>query len=140
MRRTILIADDEVPNRIALGEAFERRGYRVHLAADGREAVEIARSEPVTMGIFDYMMPRLGGVGALNELRRLSIQLPVVITTSMRDERIRDEALECGARGFFWKPLDLATIRDCVKSLIGEETTLAVRAPTSISITVLAKR
>lgn len=136
MRRTILIADDELSCREALAEAFERRGYRICLAGNGQEAIAVVRSEPVTLAIFDYQMPRLGGLEALCELRKLPSPPPVVITTSLHDDRVRREAFVHGASGFFWKPVDLPALRGFVRDLIGEETAITVRLPTSVSITV----
>jgi CheY-like chemotaxis protein len=139
MRRSILIADDEAANREVLREAFEKRGYGVRLARDGWEAVEICRSTPVTLGIFDVRMPRLSGIDAIRELRLTRCEIPILITTSERGDDVRRLALESGANGFFLKPVDLLGLREMVRGLIGEETALAIRSTAAISITVVHK-
>jgi CheY-like chemotaxis protein len=139
MRRSILIADDEPANRDVLCEAFEKRGYGVRLARDGWEAVEICRSAPVALGIFDFRMPRLSGIDAVRELRMTHCEIPILITTSERGDDVRRMALESGATGFFMKPVDILGLREIVRDLIGEETALALRSVTTISITVVQK-
>jgi len=126
MRRQILIADDEEANRAVLGELFERNGYGVTLAGDGREAVEYAEHHPVSLGIFDYQMPRMSGLEALRTLRAHKHSMPVLIMTSQRSPQLEDEALSWGANGFFYKPLDLGYLRQIVINLVGEETGLSV--------------
>lgn len=139
MKRSILIADDEAANREVLREAFEKRGYGVRLARDGREAVDIALNDRITLGIFDYRMPRLTGIDAVRELRAIRCEIPILITTSERGDDVRRLALESGATGFFLKPVDLLGLREMVRGLIGEETSLALRSVTSISITVVKR-
>lgn len=137
MPRRILIADDKDYNREVLSEAFRRRGYQVYAVKDGLEAVEFVRETPVTLGVFDYWMPRMGGVEAMMELRRVRRDVPVVITTSERNRELRDEAYRQGARGFFLKPVEMAELLRVVGTLIGEETSLTVgTVTTTISIRV----
>lgn len=135
MIRSILIADDEEPNRLVLREAFERKGYRVVAVSNGIEAIEYVRAHPTRLGIFDYHMPGLGGIDVLREMRSAAMAMPVLIITSSTDRRIRERALAEGAQGFFSKPLDVRGIRAAVADLIGEETSIVVRT-TGTEITV----
>lgn len=142
MQRTILIADDKDYNRKVLTEVFERHGYRVDAVRDGREAVDYIRVTPVTLGVFDYYMPRLGGVDAMLELRQLRLAPPIVITTSARNRELKERALLNGAQGFFIKPVDMGDLVGLVRTLIGEETALAIRTTTTqitIRVDVKAK-
>lgn len=137
MARTILIADDLDANRQVLCEAFARRGYRVDAVKDGFEAVEYVRQSPVTLGVFDYWMPRMGGVDAMLAIRKLQLAMPIVITTSERNRELRERALSNGAQGFFLKPVEMSELLGLVGQLIGEETALTVRTTTThISIRV----
>ncbi len=137
MPRTILIADDKDANRQVLCEAFARRGYRVDAVKDGFEAVEYVRQSPVTLGVFDYWMPRMGGVDAMLAIRKLQLAMPIVITTSERNRELRERALMSGAQGFFLKPVEMSELLGLVGQLIGEETALTVRTTTThISIRV----
>jgi|GEM_PF-407882 len=136
VRRDILVADDEEANRAVMQELFERHGYRVVQASNGIEAIELIFSRPFSLGIFDVKMPKLGGIDALRRLRQERIEMPVLITTSIRTEEIKNEAMESGAAGFFYKPIELDPLRIFVKSLIGEETSLTLSFTRAITIKI----
>lgn len=139
MIRSILIADDEESTRSVLRETFERKGYRVNIAADGREALDVIHSRHVTLGIFDYQMPRLDGINLLQELRGSNCMIPVLILSSEMDASLREMAFAAGADGFFKKPVDVRGLRAEVSRLIGEETSLTVHGMT-MNITVRIKK
>jgi PAS domain S-box-containing protein len=79
----ILLAEDEPLVRRVARAALEREGYRVVEACDGLEAVERMRESaaPVDLAVLDLSMPRMGGLEALAELRRLAPELPVILTS-----------------------------------------------------------
>jgi AraC-like DNA-binding protein len=85
VRRTILIVDDE-PGMLELHARIVRTqlsGYRVLLARDGRQALEIMQRESVALVLLDLMMPVLDGFGVLEEMRRTDStrNIPVVVIT-----------------------------------------------------------
>jgi two-component system, chemotaxis family, chemotaxis protein CheY len=72
MRRfTILVIDDEPHIRAVLRRVFERAGYSAYEAADGLEALQIAKTTPIDVFLIDYAMPIMNGRDVLNNLRRL---------------------------------------------------------------------
>jgi two-component system cell cycle sensor histidine kinase/response regulator CckA len=77
--------------------ALEREGYTVLEACDGLEAVEWLRSvaEPPDLAVLDLSMPRMGGLEALAELRRLVPDLPVILTSGHFDGAAPDPGVEC---------------------------------------------
>ncbi len=78
----ILLAEDEAVVRRVARMALEREGYRVLEACDGAEAVELLRAgEQVDLAVLDLSMPRLGGLAALAELRKLAPDLPAILTS-----------------------------------------------------------
>jgi two-component system, response regulator PdtaR len=82
-RFSILIADDDRGNREALGEMLDSRGFRVVLAADGGEAVELVQVDTVHLILFDMHMPRLTGLEAFAVIRQtLDKLLPAVLMTA----------------------------------------------------------
>ena len=58
---TVLLVDDEAPIRRSLGPYLERGGYRVLLASDGAEAMDILASYQVDIIVSDVLMPRMDG-------------------------------------------------------------------------------
>jgi PAS domain S-box-containing protein len=79
----ILLAEDEPLVRRVARAALEREGYSVLEACDGLEAVACLRErgERVDLAVLDLSMPRMGGLEALAELRRLAPGLPVILTS-----------------------------------------------------------
>ena len=66
---SLLITDDDADFRETLGDIFERRGFRILLAPDGEEALQIAVREPVHLLVTDLHMPRLSGLETIRRMR-----------------------------------------------------------------------
>ena len=104
------------PTRILLADdhALVRRGVRLILdqeddltviaeAADGAEAVELARADPPDLAILDIAMPRMTGLQAARELSRIQPGLRILILTMYDNEQYFFEALRVGAAGYVLK-------------------------------------
>ncbi|MCU0618377.1 MAG: PAS domain-containing protein [Gemmatimonadaceae bacterium] len=79
----VLVVDDEAPVRDVARRMLERRGWRVLVAADGREALEVhaQHRDVISAVILDVTMPRLSGDGVLAEWRRAGVSVPVVLAS-----------------------------------------------------------
>ena len=108
--RCILIAEDHPDSRDALRALLEAVGYRVATAADGREAVDQARSAQPDLILMDIMMPGVDGLQATRTLREdASFQhVPVLALTAMEGARTR--ALEAGCDDYVTKPIDISRL------------------------------
>ena len=104
------------PTRILLADdhALVRRGVRLILdqesdltviaeAADGAEAVELARADPPDLAILDIAMPRMTGLQAARELIRRQPGLRILFLTMYDNEQYFFEALRVGAAGYVMK-------------------------------------
>ena len=103
----ILIVDDELPNRRALGKVL-RDGYRILEAASGPEALALLERERVDLVLLDVLMPEMTGYEAckLIKERYRDPFLPVLIVTSLSDQEQRNAGLLAGADDFLKKPVD----------------------------------
>jgi PAS domain S-box-containing protein len=103
---TILLADDEnVVGRLAQ-TILERKGYRVLMANDGVEAVDIYRRQrdAIALVVLDLAMPRLSGPETLRELRKINPKVAVLVSSGYSsDEDMRTVERE-GVLGFVAKP------------------------------------
>ncbi|HEY5869158.1 MAG TPA: sigma-54 dependent transcriptional regulator, partial [Candidatus Tectomicrobia bacterium] len=110
-RENILIIDDEPDMRDALTAALRREGLCVFTAANGVEALEKVQGQSFDLIITDVRMPRMGGLALLQELRRTSIETPVVMMTGYG--RIEDavEAMKAGAFDYLLKPFSLDDLK-----------------------------
>jgi CheY-like chemotaxis protein len=106
-RRTILIAEDHLDSRDAMRALLEAFGYRVLLAENGREAVDLAVEQGPDLILMDIMMPELDGFEATRAIRRLSPRrrIPIIAVTAM--EGAHHLAIQAGADDYVAKPIDI---------------------------------
>ena len=104
---TILVAEDHLDSRDALRALLEAFGYRVLVAVDGRQAVQMALTEQPDLVLMDIMMPEMDGFEATRALRGDSrtARMPIIAVTAM--EGAQQLALQAGADDFVRKPVDI---------------------------------
>ena len=109
-RGSLLVVDDNELNRDALSRRLQQRGYDVLVAADGKEALELAGSRDVHLVLLDVEMPGLSGLDVLTRLRETHsrIELPIVMVTARSRGTDIVEALNLGANDYITKPVDFA--------------------------------
>ena len=102
----ILIADDEKDVRDLVRFAFERRGFEVVEAADGIEAVTLARGELPDLILLDAMMPGMSGYEASRRLKKTEATkgIPIVFLSAKGQTYEVAEGLEAGAVAYIVKP------------------------------------
>jgi DNA-binding NarL/FixJ family response regulator len=102
---TVLVADDHPVVREGLLAMFgaQREVAAVAQAADGREAVELARRHRPDVILMDLDMPTVDGVEAIREIRQADPEAKIIVLTAYdSDDRILD-AIRAGARGYLLK-------------------------------------
>lgn len=106
MPRTILLADDHEDNRLALLTVLEREGYRTLGAANGQQAVEVAREHLPDLILMDLAMPIMDGRQAMLQLRadQRTARIPIVVLTAMALTVDRDRLVAEGFDGLLIKP------------------------------------
>lgn len=106
----ILIAEDHPDNREMLTRRLERRGYEVHVAENGAEAVEKAQVCAPDLILMDISMPVMSGIEATRTLRKTPsvAHVKIVALTAHAMESARQECMEAGCDDFATKPVDFA--------------------------------
>jgi two-component system response regulator RegA len=102
----ILIVDDDEPFRLALRNAFLRRGYEVSLAGSPAEAEEAVRGGAPQYAVVDLRMPGGSGLDVVRTLRALSSPPQVVVLTGYGTIGTAVEAVRLGAINYLNKPAD----------------------------------
>ena len=103
--RTVLVADDDDDMRALMVATLKRDGYKVVEAKDGGELLERLRDaydetgERFDIVVTDVRMPRLSGLGVLQELKRARMHLPVIVVTVFGDDSMHIVARRLGAIG-----------------------------------------
>jgi DNA-binding NtrC family response regulator len=110
----------------ALGDVFETRGYDVDIAYDGLQAVERVRSAHYDCILMDIRMPRMSGVDAFKEIKKLSPATPVILMTAYSVQDLIDEALAEGVFAIIHKPVSIDALFGILEDLRGKSSVLIV--------------
>ena len=106
-QRHVLVADDEPHIGRIIKMKLEQGPFRVTLAYDGQEAIDLLEStDDIDLVLLDLMMPNLSGLDVLARIRsneRLK-HLPCIILTAAGQETQHQKAMELGATEFLTKP------------------------------------
>lgn len=100
----ILIADDESIIRLGLRSMLREMGHEVLAAANGREALEMARNHPIDLALLDIKMPFTDGLQAAKTLFRLN-PIPIIMLTAYSDQELINKAADLPIHGYLVKPV-----------------------------------
>ena len=118
----VLVADDEPHIGRIIKMKLEQGPFRVTLAYDGREALDVLRRDAdVDLVLLDLMMPHLSGLDVLAAMKaddRLH-DLPSIILTAAGQEQQHHRALELGASEFLTKPFSPKKLYARAAELVG---------------------
>jgi len=116
---TILLVDDEESLRALGARMFERLGYSVLTAADGREALDIYRERgtEIDFVFLDLTMPHMDGAEAFGELRRLNPDVRVMIASGYSEEDVAARFAGKGLAGVLQKPFTLERLEEILRGL-----------------------
>lgn len=103
---TVLVGEDEPEVREYLEIALKCLGYDVELAQDGDEVIRYLQSgNAISAVLLDLMMPQSDGMETLQNIRRISSDLPVIIVSGASSTLNVVTAMKCGATDFLCKPV-----------------------------------
>ena len=125
LKRRILVVDDDVKLSREIQVHLERLGYEVVTAADGRSALELAKSKPLDLVVLDINFPEdkkrkeraLDGIEVLRMLRE-SGSVPVLMLSSTNSSSVKVMALTIGADDYVPKPFDLQELSARVEAIL----------------------
>jgi CheY-like chemotaxis protein len=120
-KKKILIADDEAGIRLTVGRMLDK-DYVVLEAANGEEAVEIARGQKPDLILMDLIMPKMDGYAACSQIKadEATKEIPVVILTAIGNELNKKFATEMGAEGYITKPFNIQELTDVITPLLAK--------------------
>jgi DNA-binding response OmpR family regulator len=120
-RQIVLVADDDADVRDLVAFRLDRAGYEVMAAADGQDALELARSRSPDIAVLDVMMPRLDGLQVTRQMRAIDelARVPVLLLTASVHEAAVTQGFEAGADDYMKKPFSPAELVARVRALLG---------------------
>lgn len=117
MPARILVVDDETAVTDLLAYNLRKAGYETLLAADGREALRLARQSNPDLILLDLMLPEVDGLDVCRELRKTS-EMPVIMLTARGEEIDRVVGLELGADDYICKPFSMRELLARIKAVL----------------------
>lgn len=123
-QKQILVVEDEFNTRFAIDFALSKAGYATAQAQNGAEALSILKERveaqrPFDLVVTDIQMPGMNGIELIDELRKISGALPVLVITGFGDKKMLIELLRRGCADYLDKPFspdDLLAVVDRVLS------------------------
>ena len=116
----VLIVDDEEELAKTIAERLEIRGIQCQTASDSDKALDLIKSQKPDVVVLDLMMPGIGGLGILKQIKSLEINIPVVLLTGYGSNEMTLEGMNLGAFDYVLKPCNLddliTKIQDAKKS------------------------
>ncbi len=113
----ILIVDDEPNLRHVVGYNLRRERFEVTEAADGEAALDLARTQNLSLVILDLMLPGMDGLEVCRRLRERS-NIPILMLTARDSEVDRVVGLELGADDYLAKPFSMRELVARVKAIL----------------------
>ena len=116
----ILLVDDEPDILEIVGYNLSSGGYQVFTAANGLEAIEVAKKELPNLIILDVMMPKMDGIEACEQLRKLPELSNTIITflTARNEDYSQVAGFDAGADDYITKPIKPKVLLSKVKGLL----------------------
>lgn len=118
----LLLAEDEADLSRVLQAALKLQGYEVDAVYDGEAAVTLARQNAYDCMVFDIMMPKLDGLGALRQIRAKGLVTPVLLLTAKAELDDRVTGLDAGADDYLTKPFAIKELLARIRSITRRQT------------------
>jgi len=112
IRPTVLVVDDNEPQRKIIDRLLRTENFNLIFASDGFEALNILRKTRPDLILMDMMMPNMDGLETTRRLKAMPhfINTPVIMITGKSEEKTVADSLKAGAVDFLVKPFDHATL------------------------------
>ena len=108
--KRIFLVEDEPGLVLTLTDRLTREGYVVEHASDGESGLERAAGEAFDLVLLDVMLQRMGGFDVLKELRKRSIETPVIMLTARGQIVDKVVGLKLGADDYVTKPFEMVEL------------------------------
>src|SRR5690349_18455523 len=106
----LLLVDDDTDFRESVARRFMRRGFQVHEATHGEQALQLATMRQFDVVVLDMVMPGLSGVQVLEQLKLTNPESEVIMLTGQGTIETAVRAMKLGAYDFLTKPFPLAEL------------------------------
>ncbi|MHA1378071.1 MAG: response regulator [Candidatus Helarchaeota archaeon] len=115
-KSNLIIVDDNIEICETLKDIFDDIGYKVTIANNGYDVIELIRSDGYDFILMDIKMPGINGVETFKKIKEINPKLKVIMMTAYSLDDLINEAKKEGAYAIFNKPLDIKRIIRLIES------------------------
>ncbi|MEX2115909.1 MAG: sigma-54 dependent transcriptional regulator [Bacteroidota bacterium] len=112
-----IVDDEETIRRLLQHWVTGRWGYDARIFSTGEECLEALQDDPDIV-LMDIMMPGMGGIDALKEIKKRDPGIPVIMLSAQGDLQVAVESLKLGASDYFGKPVDFPRLEAAVRTIL----------------------
>lgn len=112
--KKILVVDDEKPIREMLKRFLVKKGYEVHDADNGDDALRIVGEQEPCIVLLDIRMPKTDGIEVLKKIKELRPDTGVIMITAVSETAVAEKCMEYGAFDYITKPISLEYLEECL--------------------------
>lgn len=113
--KKVLVVDDDKNLRYSFRKILREADYLILEAETGEAGVRKVNQEKPDLVIMDVRMPKMNGLEAFEQIRRIDPKLPVIVITAYRTVETAIEAMKLGAYEYVLKPFDVSAMRNLVR-------------------------
>lgn len=113
----ILVVDDEENIRFLFKEELEEEGYQIELASNGIEAIDKVKGSKFDLIVMDIKMPGMDGIRALNEIKNLHKDQPVILCSAYGE--FKQDFSSWISDAYVVKSADMSELKQTIKRLLG---------------------
>ena len=114
----ILVIDDDKLVRKVFKLTLSKEGYDVLEAEDGRQGLQLIKSEQPDLVLTDFQMPGINGLEVIAEITRLKLNIPVIMLTGYGDVSLTIKSIQKGAFEFLEKPTKPEVLKSTVRKAL----------------------
>ena len=122
-KKSLLIVDDDIAHRTMLRILLDWQ-YAISEADDGSTAIEEVSKQNFDMILMDIRMPGVSGLEALDQIRSLRPDVPILMMTAYFSDVIADQAKDRGAFGCLGKPFNFEELRQTIQQAVASASNL----------------
>ncbi len=108
---SVLIVDDDAALRLILSDFLSQEDYKILLAKDGREALDLLKRQQVDILLLDINMPGMTGMEVLEKVKELGENPLVIMLSALQEVKLAVKAVKLGAYDYLSKPVNLEELK-----------------------------
>ncbi|KJR41281.1 DNA-binding response regulator [Candidatus Magnetoovum chiemensis] len=103
---SVLFVEGEVVTTLSFVNVLKRRFEKVYSAGNGLDGLEIFKRNRPDIVFTDILMPKMGGLEMISQIKQISPQTPIIVMTAINEQMYLEKANDIGIKGYLIKPID----------------------------------